>query len=448
MKLLDSYRFIHSLPRLVTWLAVTLLLLGACNRNQETPTPTPPISQDGPVGSATQQAPANGQVAPSAASEAAPHPTAAPLTGRVVLWHSWAQTEGDALAGILEAFKGSHPDIQIDTLFVAPDDLVVSYAAAVSAGSGPDLVLAPNWWLGELVAANSVLNLDSFISGDLDTVYWPAAVASMRHNNSLYGFPLTYNLVALYVNNNLVPPGGIPTGTDAMLAAAQADPTSGVGLYATLFHTQWGFPAYGSQLFNNNGLVTLDQSNGAADYLTWLNTLNSTPGSYVNSDYGMLLDRFKKGEFAYLVDGPWALDDLRTALGDALSVAPLPNGPAGPAQPWLYSDGLFVNPTLSPQQQTIALTVAFAFSNDQAGTLLATVGGLLPAARNVDLSSTPLLQGFAAQAATAVAMPTTPEMNNVWTYGGDMIIKALAGTAEPPVIVAETTTLINEANNK
>jgi maltose-binding protein MalE len=192
--------------------------------------------------------------------------------------------------------------------------------------------------------------------------------------------------------------------------------------------------------------VILDQSSGAAEYLAWLNALNNTPGSYVNSDYGMLLDRFKKGEFAYLVDGPWALAELRTVLGDSLSVTTLPAGPVGPAQPWLYSDGLFVNPTIAPEQLTLALNVALFLSNDDSGTILATVGNLLPAARNADLSATPLLQGFAAQAESAIAMPTTPAMNEVWTYGSDMIIKALAGVAEPDVIVSEATTLINEAN--
>jgi maltose-binding protein MalE len=135
-------------------------------------------------------------------------------------------------------------------------------------------------------------------------------------------------------------------------------------------------------------------------------------------------------------------------LGENLEIAPLPSGPAAPAQPWLYSDGLFVNPNISTEQQILALNVALYMSSDEAGTILATIGGLLPAARNADLSATPLLQGFAAQAATAVAMPTTPEMNNVWSYGSDMIIKALTGVAEPSAIVVETTTLINEANGK
>jgi maltose-binding protein MalE len=233
-----------------------------------------------------------------------------------------------------------------------------------------------------------------------------------------------------------------------MLTAASTITASGVGLYATLFHTYWGFPAYGAQLMNEQQVAILDQGGGAADYLAWLNALNATPGSYVNADYGMLLDRFKKGEFAYLVDGPWAMAELRSVLGDALAVTALPAGPVGPAQPWLYSDGLFVNPTTSPEQQTLALNVGLYLSNDTSGTTLATIGNLLPAARNADLSSTPLLQGFAAQAANAIAMPTSAEMNEVWTYGSDMIIKSLTGVAEPEAIVSETTTLINEANGK
>src|SRR5690606_19526441 len=107
-------------------------------------------------------------------------------------------------------------------------------------------------------------------------------------------------------------------------------------------------------------------------FLTWLQTVNKTQGSYVNSDYGMLLDRFKKGEFAYLVDGPWALPELSAALGDALVVVPLPAGPAAPAQPWLYSDGLFVNASIAPDQQALALTVAQAMTTGAAASALAT----------------------------------------------------------------------------
>lgn len=438
-------RPIRKVSYLLTWLILAIIVVG-CNRGEPTPTPAPTQTPSGIAG--VFSPPQATDAPPPATVEATVAPTPTPLAGRVVLWHSWAQAEGDALAAILALLKEQYPGLQVDTLFVAPNDLVSSYAEAVNAGSGPDLVLAPNWWLSDLATSNAILNLDPLVGGNLDATYWPAAVQSMRHNNSLYGFPITHHLVALYVNRSLVPPEGIPPTTGDLLAAAQLTATSGIGIYATLFHSYWGFPAYGAQLLDAQGVATLDQGSGAAEYLTWLKTLNTTPGSYVNSDYGMLLDRFKKGEFAYFIDGPWALTDLRNALGDNLLIATLPAGPAGPARPWLYSDGLFVNPTISPEQQTLALNVGLFMSGDRAGTTLASVGGLLPAARNADLSSTPLLQGFAAQAQGAEAMPVSQEMNQVWAYGADMIIKALTGVAETPAIVAETTTLINEANGK
>jgi maltose-binding protein MalE len=429
-------------------MALIALLTVACNRDEPTPVPTTAAGDIAANSATTPASDAATSTEATPEAPATPAPTPTPLTGRIVLWHSWAQAEGDALAALLAQLQTAQPNMQVETLFVAPNDLVSSYAEAVAAGSGPDLIIAPNWWLGDLVNANALLNLQTLTPADLEARYWPATIDALRYQGALYGIPLTYNLVALYVNTALVPPEGIPATTDALVEAAGANSTAGVGLYATFFHTYWGLPAYGAQLLDEQGVVILDQNNGAAEYLMWLNRLRSTPGSYVDLDYGMLLDRFKKGEFAYLVDGPWALPELRTVLGDSLSVSPLPAGPAGPAQPWIYSDGLFINPATTAEQQTLALHVALLLSGDQAGTTLATTGGLLPSARNADLSGTPLLQGFAAQALTAAPMPTTPEMAEVWTYGGDMIVKALSDAAVPPAIVSETTALINEANNK
>jgi arabinogalactan oligomer/maltooligosaccharide transport system substrate-binding protein len=162
----------------------------------------------------------------------------------------------------------------------------------------------------------------------------------------------------------------------------------------------------------------------------------------------MLLDRYTKGEFAYLVDGPWSLAQLRSALGNNLAVVPIPAGPGGPARPWLYADGLFVNPNLDPARLALATTVALNLTSPSAGLLLAQTSGLLPANQSVDLSFDPHLAGFAAQAATAEAMPTSAEMEEVWGYAGDMLLKAMNGVTPPPAIVAETTALINEANGK
>lgn len=432
--------------RAILLLVIALLALTGCARNQK-PTPTPTPTQALGAIAATS---ATRGVPPTAADqqEATPTPSPTPPTGSLVLWHSWAQADADALAAILAQLQTQMPGVTVETLFVAPDDLLPAYADAVAAGGGPDMVLAPNWWINDLVQAGAVAPLDASLDPAVLESYWPATLDSLRVQGTLYALPVNYHLVALYVNQSLLPADGPAATTDALLSQARNAPQQGAGLYATLFHLYWGLPAYGAELMDESGRVTLDQSGGAADFLTWLTMMNSTTGSYVNTDYGMLLDRFKKGEFAYLVDGPWSLAELSGALGDALAVTTLPAGPAGPAQPWLYADGLFFNARLDDTQLALALAVGRALTSAESGTILAQTAGLLPAAREANLGNDPLLAGFAAQAADAAAMPTMPEMAEVWGYGGDMVIKALTGVAPPPAIVAETTALINEANAK
>jgi arabinogalactan oligomer/maltooligosaccharide transport system substrate-binding protein len=430
-------RFHHT--TLLTLLLV-MVLATACNRDTPTPEPTPTVAQ--PAADNT-----NGSgVAQAATNTPTPAPTPVlPIEGKIVFWHSWAGADGDALAALLLALREKYPNLQVDTLFVAYNDLPQSYAEAVQAGGGPDLVLTSNWWLGDMVAAEVAQPLDAMLPAAALNDYWPATLDSLRWDGKLYGLPINFELISLFYNRSLV--AQAPTTTDQVLTLAQANPQQGVGLYASLYHLYWGFPAYGAQLFNETGQVVLDQGNGAADYLTWLAMLNQTNGSYVDEDYAMLLDRFKKGEFAFLVDGPWSLADLQGALGDNLAVAQLPAGPTGPAQPWLSADGLFINPSASADQQRLALAVARAFTSAESGQLLAERARRLPANRTVQVSD-PLLQGFMQQAGSAHAFPMIPEMKEVWGYGGDLLLRVLAGDEEPTKVIADATTLINEANGK
>ena len=430
------------------WIFIlALLLLGslAACADDSTPTPVPatPVAKVDPSTKISRSVENNLPVATPA-----PAPSPTPTTGTLVLWHSWAQAEGEALAQILTDFQHLYPGLTVETLFVAHDDLLQSYAQAVQSGGGPDLLLAPNWWLQEMVELGIAQSLEEVVLSEELAEYWPATLDSLRWNKVLYGLPTHFKLPSLYVNQAIAPPQGPPATTGDMLELARQNTIFGTGLYASLFHLYWGFPAFGAQLTDDGGRVILDHNDGAAAYLTWLTDLDEAQGSYVDLDYGMLLDRFKKGEFAFFVDGPWALPDLRGALGGNLSLAPLPSGPAGPARPWMYADGVFINPVSSLQQQRLALLLARHLTGPDAGSHMAQIAALLPADRQANLGHDPMLAAFVAQAATAEAMPTTAEMDQILGYGGDMIIRALGRTDEPAIIVAETAALINDATEK
>ncbi len=425
-------------------IVVVLALLAAC---EDTPPASEPVADAADTPAAGAATTTTGSTpAPSLLPTATPTPT--PLAGRVVLWHSWAEGDGDALTAIIEAYRQAEPGVTVDTLFVAYPDLPQAYADAVTSGSGPDLLLAPNWWLGDLAGAGVLQPLDALVTPEEQAAYWPAALGNFIWQGQVYGLPTNYELVSVFVNRSLADPAAMPPTLDGWLAQAQQSPALGIGLYNNLYHLAWGLPAYGARLFDDSGMVVIDQSGDAASYLAWLRTLSETPGSYVDPDYGMLIDRFKKGEFAYFVDGPWVIEELRGVFGDSLAVVPLPAGPAGPAQPWLSADGIFLRPGLAPDQQQIALSFARFLTTAESGARIASLGKRLPAARNTALGDDPLLAGFAQQALNAQPLPALPEMAQAWGYGGDMFVKVVDGDADPAATVRETAALINDANGK
>ncbi|MBI1294888.1 extracellular solute-binding protein [bacterium] len=365
----------------------------------------------------------------------------------MLLWHSWAGADGEALSLMLGAFQAANPDVQLETLFVAYNELPQAYADAVYAEGGPDLILAPTWWLQQLADAETLQPLDGLVGEETLSAYLPATVTNLRYQQQLYGLPISLDLVSLYYNRNLVDEAALPTTTEEMLALAQANPRQGAGLYANFYHLFWGVPAYGGALFDDTGRAILEQSDGAAAFLAWLSAMSNTPGVFVDLDYGMLIDRFKKGEFAFFVDGPWSSAELEAALGDALGVALLPAGPAGAAQPWLNAEGVMLNPVYSPAQQQLALRLALHLAGPESGAILAQTAQRVPAQIGAPIED-PILAGFTAQAQNAVSLTNQPELDAMWGYTGDMLLKVLNDVLSPEEAVLEASTLINEANDK
>lgn len=433
--------------RMIWIILLALLFLTACGEEEATPTPIPPPAQTPPA-LVSPEPPILTGLTPEAPPPT-PQPTATPMPsgGTVILWHSWAGADGDALERILTEFQRAEPEIEVQTLFVAYSRLPQAYADAVYAGGGPDLLLAPNWWLQDLAAIDALAPIADEIDRALLARYAPAALENLTYDGRLYGLPTNFELVSLYYNAGLIAPDQLPGSMQDLLALAQSDPSLGSGLYMNLYHLYWGITGYGGTLFDGEGRVILNQTPGTAEFLSWLRQMSETPGVFVSQDYGMLIDRFKKGEYAFFVDGPWSQVELTQALGDDLGVAPLPAGPAGPSRPWLSADGLFFNPASSVHQRSLALTLADHMTSPASGSVLAEIARRIPAQVDAVVAD-PLLLAFAQQAQVALSEPHRPEMLEVWGYAGDMLIKVVDADMDPVEVVRETSLLINEANGK
>ncbi len=409
--------------------------------------PTPSTNLD-PV---VEVVPTTAAAAATPTAESTPEaaqPARPPDATTVELWHSWSGSEGDALTNILSRFQQLRPDIRVQSHFVAYGDFAQAYTEAARARGGPDLIMAPGWWLRQLAAEDLLLPLDTWVPANERAQFIPATVENLTWRGRLYGLPTHYELVALYFNRRLLADDNLPATTDDIIDLAQASPSQGIGIYTNFYHLFWAIPAYGSALFDENGRVVLDKSTGTAQFLSWLLRAQETPGIFTALDYGMLMERFKKEEYALFIDGPWSIRELRERFGDDLGVAPLPDGPGGPARPWLGADGVFLNAAVPDERLEHALALARHITGADSASQLAQIAGRLPAHKDADLGGDALLTGFSFQADTALALPHHAEMDEVWGYAEEMIAQALDRAATPEEAVVQAATLINEANEK
>lgn len=368
-------------------------------------------------------------------------PAPGQTAGRILLWHGWNETETAVLQEILNRFSDIYPQAVIISAAVPADELRERYESTAALGLGPDLLIGPNDWLHDLAAAGLIRSIDTF---PLDTDrHLSAAVDTLRYDGHLYGLPLSLRPVALYYNAEMI---ATPATTlDELLEQAAAGQR--IALNTDFDLAFWGVPAFGGQLFDEEGRIVLDQG-GFANWLGWLKNAQDAPGMILDRDETTLRNLFVEGRVAYYVGGPEELPVLQEALGEtAVHVIPLPAGPAGPAGPLLYLDAILFNSASAPHQTELAVTLAQFLTSAEQNTILLREIGRVPANLRVrvDAQAYPIIAGFAAQARTAVPIPNIPQMALTRQVGNDIYRQVLAGVLDFTQAAYSLSNQVNEA---
>ncbi len=427
----SKFRFPQCLPWLwavITWLWLLSGLAGCVS---------PSVSGTPDTGPAT---------ATPAGAGTEPQPAPSSLSGTFLIWHSWIDEDYEALVAILDRIQAEHPQLVLATRFMEAHQIPTQLLNAILRGEGPQLLLAPASRYPELQADELITSFNDVVQvEDLDPFLSPA-IYGLIHDARLMGLPLWTEAVMLYVNTDMMSWSQIPDSTAQWLALAEQADRPWLGLYQNLFYLSWGFPAYGSVLFDADFRVVLDQSAGAAAFLTWLAAASAAPGIEVSDDYDALKQAFLNQELAMLVDGPWNLTEYSLVLGDALRVRELPDGPAGAARPWLTSEAIYLVAGQSPSQRLASARIALRMTDSEQ--ILIETAHRLPAVQNrMNIGPEPV-QTFRALLADTQHMAHRPEMASVWRQGQDMLDRAVAGEPDTEALTAQFTLLVNEENRK
>jgi maltose-binding protein MalE len=313
--------------------------------------------------------------------------------------------------------------------------------AAAPAGEGPDVIIGAHDWLGQLVSAGVVAQLDvSSVEGDFS----PAAIQAFNYEGSVYGLPYAIENIALVRNIDLVPesPATFEEMVDVSLGLLDAgEITLPLALQENgngdPFHNYPIITAFGGYVFglNDDGSynpedIGIDSEGGlaAASYFA---ELSSQGVISIDTLYDVMIESFSTGASPFAITGPWALGEF-DAAGVNYVVEPIPPVAGGEPRPFIGVQGFMVS--AFAENPLIASTfVIDLMATQEAQEALFTAGGRPPAhaaAFDAVAAGNPNVAGFGEAGQNGYPMPAIPEMGSVWQAWTDAYALIFTG-ADP-----------------
>ncbi|WP_217596658.1 extracellular solute-binding protein [Cohnella sp. GbtcB17] len=337
----------------------------------------------------------------------------------------WQDDNADKIAVSTEIAKKytEQTGIKVNIKPVAMNDQPDVLALDGPAGKGPDLFYQPG--IGALVIKGLVQEIKT--PQETLSAYTPEALAALSQDGKLYGLPAVTETYALFYNKKLVPEAPKTIADLEKIMAEQTDAKKqqyGFLFEATNFYYAWAF------MGGNDGYIFKPDGNGGFDTKDiGFNKEGAVKGGqliqswfqkgYIPKDVNgdIVGGLFGQGKVGAIINGPWAIQDLKKQLGDNLGVAPLPTLENGKhptsfigVKGWMLSKF-----SKSPEW---ASDLAAFMTNEQNSLYYFKQTGEVPPVKSVltssDLTSDPLVFGFSQQNTYGMPFPTVPELDTVW----------------------------------
>jgi len=419
------------------------LLLASCGGNPGTEEPTDSATTD----ATTDAAEGETTEEPAVRGE-----------GDLVIWADAGKAPSiQAVADVYGEANGI--TVTVQTIVNTRSDFIT----ANEAGNGPDMVVGAHDWLGQLVANGAVDPL--VVSADQLSAYHEKSVAAATYEDQLYALPYGMESLVLYCNNEYAQ-GPFDT-LDAAIAAGQEAVDAGevdsalnvpVGTLGDAYHMQPLFTSAGGYIFGyDNGTwdpsdlgVGTEEGIAAAEKIASLGEAGdgvlSTAIDGTNS-----ISLFNEGNAACLISGPWALNDVRTALGDdgyTIQAIPGFEGMA-PAEPFLGVNQFYVASNGANKafaQDFITSTATGGLNTPESMRTLYEISAQPPAMIEIAdeaIAADPDMAAFLDAATAAEPMPAIPAMDAVWGPLGQAYSDVVGGD-DPAETMTTTSTAIED----
>lgn len=364
----------------------------------------------------------------------------------IVLWHSYRGLEQKALEKCVRIFAEKNTGIKLKTLQIPYDAFIDKISVAVPRGHGPDLFIMAHNMIGEWTDEEKILqNITDMVERESLKEFIIETVRALVYKQALYGLPLAYKNLALFYNKDIVDKP--PETVEEMIKIATANTSEKEGKFGLayeagllFFHAPWLF-GFGGEIFSKGGGLAVN-SPAVAESLAFARDLVNKHGITPRGVTSYIItSMFNSGNAAMVINGQWFLSEIERGVN--FGVAPLPAlSPERKPKPFLTIEAIFM--TRNCKDKESALSVMKFLVSDESARIRAVEGRQTVANKKIydlpEIKSDPIFEAFRKQAEDSTIIPSSPEMQVVWTtmdmaingvvFGGKDIAQSLSNAEE------------------
>jgi ABC-type glycerol-3-phosphate transport system substrate-binding protein len=334
------------------------------------------------------------------------------LISTISIWHSWSETEVDALWTVIGSFQQTYPNIGFDLVYVPPDELQAKFGTAAYLGGGPSLLLAPAEWGPGFADSDLLVDFAPYVNPDFLATLNPAALGTGRYHGALISLPYALRGVLLYRNQTII---AQPAATfDQMVTLCQTISqvgAVGAAMDRGIFFSGAYLDGLGGSLMDANGNPAFNNASGL-DWINLLKSLDQLGITTFNSNRDRQL--FEQGKAGMIVETSGNLRALANAIGSKnLAIDPWPSNGQGHLSGYVMADSIYLNADLSGNDLTAALSFTGYFLAPEVQRMLAEVDHI-PSGLNVPVRDR-LIQQAEAAFTDGTTFPTHPEARVYWS---------------------------------
>lgn len=270
------------------------------------------------------------------------------LSGTVTWWDtSSVGSEDKVFKKLAEGFEKKHPKVDVKYVNVPFGEAQNKFKNAAQAGDGaPDVIRSEVAWTPDFANLGYLAPLDGTAALKNQDDFLKQAVASTKYEDKTYAVPQVIDSMGVFYNKKMFKEAGVeaPADLDDLKTVAKKikDKTGKTGLYLRgddpYYFLSFLYGEGGDMVDAGSKSVTIDKPEGVKAFKAVKELVDDGTAKTDASDgWENMMQAFKNGDVAMMINGPWAVADTLTGSEftdkDNLGVVPVPAGSAAQGAP-------------------------------------------------------------------------------------------------------------------